>query len=129
MNSTLPSLTLPSLTSDERERLLADTSLRSLFAMCATIPDPRSKLGQRYDLPYLLSCLVAALRGPCDSTLAVGQWCRDQQPLARRASLGRVARLVPKRFTLSQTPGAFECRTDRMHPGGLDTQYLASQTR
>ena len=81
MNSTLPSLTLPSLTSDERERLLADESLRSLFAVFATIADPRSKQGQRYDLPYLLSCLVAALLCNCDSTLAVGQWCRDQRSL------------------------------------------------
>src|SRR5213080_2720797 len=81
MNSIVPSLTLPSLTSDERERLLADKSLRSFFAVFATIPDPRSKQGQRYDLPYLLSCLVAALLCNCDSTLAVGQWCRDQQTL------------------------------------------------
>ena len=81
MNSTVPSLTLPSLTSDERERLLADESLRSLFAVFATSADPRSKQGQRYDLPYLLSCLVAALLCNCDSTLAVGQWCRDQRCL------------------------------------------------
>ena len=45
MNCTVPSLTLPSLTSDERERLLVDKSLRSLFAVFATIPDPRSKQG------------------------------------------------------------------------------------
>jgi hypothetical protein len=81
MYSTVASLTLPSLTSDERERLLADESLRSLFAVFATIADPRSKQGQRYDLPYLLTCLVAALLCNCDSTLAIGEWCRDQQAL------------------------------------------------
>jgi hypothetical protein len=56
MHSIVPSLRLPRFPSDERERLLADKSLRSLFAMFATIADPRSKLGQRYDLPSLLSC-------------------------------------------------------------------------
>lgn len=81
MNCTVASLTLPSLTSDERQRLLADESLRSLLAVFATIVDPRSKQGHRYDLPYLLTCLVAALLCNCDSTLAVGQWCRDQRDL------------------------------------------------
>ncbi len=96
MNCTVPSLTLPSLTSDERERLLAEASLRSLFAVFATVPDPRSSQGQRYDLPYLLTCLVAALLCNCDSTLAVGQWCRDQRSLARRNSLGHVGSSVPR---------------------------------
>jgi predicted transposase YbfD/YdcC len=81
MNCTVASLTLPSLTSDERQRLLADESLRSLFAVFATIVDPRSKQGQRYDLPYLLTCLVAALLCNCDSTEALGQWCHDQRDL------------------------------------------------
>lgn len=81
MNCTVASLTLPSLTSDERQRLLADESLRSLLAVFATIVDPRSKQGHRYDLPYLLTCLVAALLCNCDSTLAMGQWCRDQRDL------------------------------------------------
>lgn len=84
MHSTVPSLTLPSLASDERERLLADKSLCSLFAVFTTLPDPRCKQGQRYDLPYLLTCLVAALLCHCDSTLAVGQWCRDQRDLLER---------------------------------------------
>jgi hypothetical protein len=95
MHSTVPSLTLPSLTSDERERRLSDESLRSLFAVFATIADPRSKQGQRYDLAYLLTCLVAALLCNCDSTLAVGQWCHDQRSLARRSSLGPVASYAP----------------------------------
>jgi predicted transposase YbfD/YdcC len=47
----------------------------------ATIPDPRSKHGQRYDLPFLLICLVAGLLCNCNSTLAIGQWCRDQRAL------------------------------------------------
>ncbi len=80
-HSTAVSLTLPSLTSDARQQLLQEKPLLSLYEVFATITDPRSKHGQRYDLPYLLTCLVAALLCNCDSTLAVGQWCRDQQDL------------------------------------------------
>ena len=52
--------------------------------MFATLPDPRSKHGLRYELAYLLICLVAALLCNCDSTLAVAQWCRDQHLLLIR---------------------------------------------
>ncbi|GAC1563465.1 MAG: hypothetical protein NVS2B2_29140 [Ktedonobacteraceae bacterium] len=83
-HSTAVSLTLPSLTSDARQRLLQEQPLVSLYEVFATIADPRSKHGQRYDLPYLLICLVAALLCNCDSTLAVGQWCHDQQKLLLR---------------------------------------------
>lgn len=81
MYSTVASLTLPSLTSDERERLLAASNICSLYALFTTLPDPRSKQGQRSDLPYLLTCLVAAFLCNCDSTLAVAQWCCDQRCL------------------------------------------------
>ncbi len=80
-NSTAVSLTLPSLTSDDRQQLLQEKTLLSLYEVFATIPDPRSKHGQRYELPYLLVCLAAALLCNCNSTLAVGQWCRDQKSL------------------------------------------------
>jgi predicted transposase YbfD/YdcC len=80
-NSTAVSLTLPSLTSDARQQLLQDKPLLGLYEVFATIPDPRSKHGMRYELPYLLVCLAAALLCNCDSTLAVGQWCRDQRNL------------------------------------------------
>ncbi len=82
--STALSLTLPSLSSDHRHQLLADRPLLSLYELFATLPDPRSKHGQRYDLPFLLTCLVAALLCNCDSTLAIGQWCRDQRCLLIR---------------------------------------------
>ena len=81
MNSPAVSLTLPSLTSDTREQLLQEKPLLSLYEVFATLADPRSKHGQRYELPYLLICLVAALLCNCNSTLAVGQWCRDHQAL------------------------------------------------
>ncbi|MFL5690434.1 MAG: ISAs1 family transposase, partial [Ktedonobacteraceae bacterium] len=79
--STALSLTLPSLSNDHRHQLLADRPLLSLYELFATIPDPRSKHGQRYDLPFLLMCLVAGLLCNCNSTLAIGQWCRDQRGL------------------------------------------------
>jgi DDE_Tnp_1-associated len=79
--STALSLTLPSLTSDHRHSLLEKDPLLSLYDVFATIPDPRSKHGLRYELAYLLTCLVAGLLCNCDSTLAIAQWCRDQRPL------------------------------------------------
>lgn len=82
--STAVSLTLPSLTSDQRQQLLENSPLLSLYEVFATIPDPRSAHGLRYDLAYLLTCLVAGLLCNADSTLAVAQWCRDQEVLLTR---------------------------------------------
>lgn len=82
--STALPLTLPSLTSDQRQHLLADQPLLSLYEVFTTIPDPRSKHGLRYELAFLLTCLVAALLCNGHSTLAVGQWCRDQSLLLKR---------------------------------------------
>ena len=81
MHSTASTLTLPSLTSDARERLLSQVHLHSLYEVFATLPDPRRKQGQRYELAFLLTCLVAGLLCNCNSTLALGQWCVDQRPL------------------------------------------------
>jgi predicted transposase YbfD/YdcC len=79
--STALSLTLPGLSSDQRTQLLEEQPLLSLYEVFTTIPDPRSKHGLRYELPFLLICLVAALLCNCDSTLAIGGWCRDQRHL------------------------------------------------
>jgi len=81
MHSTALPLTLPSLTNDRRQDLLKQKPLLSLYELFATVPDPRSKHGLRYELAIVLTCLVAALLCHCDSTLAVGQWCRDQHDL------------------------------------------------
>jgi predicted transposase YbfD/YdcC len=56
----------------------------SLYEAFAAVADPRSKHGQRYDLPYLLTCLVAALLCNSNSLEAVGQWCRDHCLLLQR---------------------------------------------
>jgi hypothetical protein len=82
--STALPLTLPSLTSDRRHQLLEEQPLLSLYEVFATIPDPRSTHGLRYELAYLLICEVSALLCNCDSTLAVAQWCRDQHLLLIR---------------------------------------------
>lgn len=82
--STAFPLTLPSLTSDHRQQLLEKQPLLSLYAVFATIPDPRCKHGLRYELAYLLTCLVADLLCNADSTLAIAQWCRNQQTLLKQ---------------------------------------------
>lgn len=81
MHSTAISLTLPSLTNSQRQQLLEKAHLCSLFDLFGTLPDPRCKAGRRYDLAYLLTCLVAALLCNCNSTLAVAQWCREHRSL------------------------------------------------
>lgn len=82
--STAFPLTLPSLTNDQRQRLLEKQPLLSLYEVFTTIPDPRSKHGLRYELAYVLTCLIAGLLCNCDSTLAIAQWCRDQHHLLIR---------------------------------------------
>src|SRR2546426_9630701 len=84
MYSTALTLSLPSLSTDQQQHLLEAPPLLSLYEAFAAVPDPRSRHGQRYDLPYLLICLVAALLCNCNSLEAVGQWCRDHQLLLRR---------------------------------------------
>ena len=72
------------LTAAERAQLFTDAHLRTLPGALAAIPDPRKRRGQRYDLPFLLTCLVAALLCDCNSLEAVGRWTRDQQALLAR---------------------------------------------
>ncbi|TMC94340.1 MAG: ISAs1 family transposase [Chloroflexi bacterium] len=84
MDSTALPLLFPEMLDEQSAFLRADGSLLSLYEAFAAVPDPRSRHGQRYDLPSLLTCLVAALRGPCNSLEAVGQGCRDHQLLLRR---------------------------------------------
>jgi len=61
-----------------------EAALTTLPAVFASVPDPRSRHGQRYDLPFLLTCLVAALLCGCDSLDAVGQWTHDRRTLLKR---------------------------------------------
>jgi hypothetical protein len=68
---------LPALSEEERQSLLTQAHLHSLVEMLGAIPDPRGKHGLRYDLPYLLSCLLVALCCNCQSPEAVSQWCLE----------------------------------------------------
>jgi hypothetical protein len=81
MNSTSLPIHLPELPGSQRERLFKEGALVSIYEVFATIPDPRRPQGRRYDLAYLLTCLVAAMLCGRNSTLAVAEWCRDEQPL------------------------------------------------
>jgi len=83
MYSTALSMAAPKLSAQEQLALLKQAPLVSLYEAFAVVPDPRSRHGLRYDLPYLLTCLVAALLCNCNSTEAVGQWCRDHETLLR----------------------------------------------
>jgi predicted transposase YbfD/YdcC len=84
MQSTALPVLLDGLTVAERRALLAEQTITSLPAAFAAVPDPRSRHGQRYALPFLLTCLVAALLCNCDSLEAVGEWCRDHRALLVR---------------------------------------------
>jgi hypothetical protein len=76
---------LDALSVEERRALLADPAMASLQGVFAAVPDPRARRGRRYDLPFLLTCLVAALLSDCNSLDAVGQWCAEHRAvLARR---------------------------------------------
>ncbi len=64
---------LPSPTQEKRQSLLTQAHLHTLVELLEAIPDPRGKHGLRYDLPYLLTCLIAALLCNCNSTEAVSE--------------------------------------------------------
>jgi len=102
MYSTALSLTLPSLTNEQRERLLEDASVCCVYDLFRTLPDPRRKEGQRYELAYLLTCLLAALVCNCNSTVAVGQWCREHQSLLAKW-------FGPRRFLCQAIPSIAIC--------------------
>jgi predicted transposase YbfD/YdcC len=72
---------LPPLSQEQAEAVLTEAGLQSLTEVFEAVPDPRGTHGLRYDLPFLLTCLVAALLCNCDGSEAVAQWCRDHRCL------------------------------------------------
>ena len=58
MYSTALTIAAPSVSAQEQQALLKPAPLVSLYEAFAVVPDPRSRHGLRYDLPYLLTCLV-----------------------------------------------------------------------
>jgi len=75
---------LPALTEEERSALLEEAALKSVDEIFEAVPDPRKRHGLRYELAFLLTCLVAALVCNCNSTEAVAQWCREHEALLRQ---------------------------------------------
>lgn len=84
MQSTALAALRPDLATAAPPHLLNALPLASVAEAFAAVPDPRSRQGRRYELPFLLTCLVAALLCGCDAPSAVGQWCQDQRALLRR---------------------------------------------
>lgn len=74
---------LPPLSEADRKALLEQAALRSVYEILEAVPDPRKRHGLRYDLAFLLTCLLAALLCNCTSTPAIAQWCREHVSLLR----------------------------------------------
>lgn len=74
---------LPPLKEEERKELLEKAALVSVSEILDAVPDPRKRHGLRYELAFLLTCLLAALLCNCNSTEAVAQWCREHGELLR----------------------------------------------
>jgi predicted transposase YbfD/YdcC len=81
---------LPPLKEEERKGLLEKASLLSVYSILDAVPDPRKRHGLRYELAFLLTCLLAALLCNCNSTEAVAQWCREHENLLREVFGARV---------------------------------------
>src|SRR6266700_6986849 len=77
-------IVLPPLSEEERNALLEKAALVSVYEILDAVPDPRGKHGLRYELSFLLTCLLAALLCNCNSTEAVAQWCREHEALLRQ---------------------------------------------
>lgn len=69
------------LEEEERGRLMEGAGLRTLGAVWACVPDPRSTRGRRYPLTFLLTCVVGGLLCGCNSLAEVGEWCQAQATL------------------------------------------------
>lgn len=74
------------LSEEERRALLSDAGLDRLQAVFAVVPDPRARRGRRYDLPFLLTCLGAALLCNCDTLAAAGRCAGSSGPCSGAAT-------------------------------------------
>ena len=52
---------LPPLPDEQRYDLMQEAPMHSLVQLLEAVPDPRGRHGLRYDLPFLLACLIAAV--------------------------------------------------------------------
>jgi predicted transposase YbfD/YdcC len=112
MQSTPFATVIADLSPAERARLLDQARLASLPDLFAVLPDPRSRHGQRYPLPFLLTCLAAALLCNCNSMDAVGQWCHDHRALLEQV-------FGPRRF-LTPSGSLFRRLLPRLSVGPIE---------
>lgn len=56
---------------------------KSLYEVFAEIPDPRERQGRRHSLQSLLTLTAVAMLCGCRSLLAIAQWGRDHDELAK----------------------------------------------
>jgi DDE_Tnp_1-associated len=121
---------LPPFSQEQSDVLLAEAALQRITDLLEAVPDPPSAHGLRYDLPFLLTCLVAALLCNCDGTEAVAQWCRDH-PILLRQVFGPRLFLTGSRLTLSVALTAVGCCGHRTRTGNLgasnESQDLVAQ--
>ncbi len=113
MDCTAFSQPFSALTPQQREQLRNDCALLSLSQAFASLPDPRSRHGLRYDLPFLLTCLVAALLCNCNHSEAVGQWCQGQRAI--------LIRLFGQRRYLSPTGALYRWLLPQLSISPLET--------
>jgi predicted transposase YbfD/YdcC len=77
----------------------------SVYEVFTSIPDPRSTHGLRYELAYLLTCLVAGLLCNADSTLAIAKARVATSTLCSNDSLDHAASCVlPIPFIVNSSP-------------------------
>jgi DDE_Tnp_1-associated len=74
----------PPLNEEERKGLLEKAARLRVYDILDAVADPRKRHGFRYELAFLLTCLLAALLCNCNSTQAVAQWCREHVQLLRQ---------------------------------------------
>jgi predicted transposase YbfD/YdcC len=117
MESIVRPALLDGLSEEERRALLTDRGLDRLQAVFGAVPDPRARRGRRYDLPFLLTCLVAALLCNCNTLAAVGQWCLEQRSL--------LARRYPHYRFLTPTGALFRWLLPRLSVGELEWALAA----
>lgn len=113
MDCTAFSQPFSALTPEQREQMRTECALLSLSQAFAALTDPRSRHGLRYDLPFLLTCLVAALLCNCNHSEAVAQWCRGQRTLLEQ--------VFGKRRYLSPTGALYRWLLPRLSINALET--------
>ena len=75
---------LPSFSKEQAKSLLAEAALQSLADLFEAVPDPRGAHGLRYDLPFLLTCL---LQRCCVTAMGAGRRPMVSQSCSQVAGL------------------------------------------